>query len=101
MVPTQAVNVIGYCAATMTTASFLPQLLRVLKTRSAQDISLGMFLIFTLGTLFWLIYGLLSHAVPVWVANSVTLVLSGAILGCKLKFDRRATSPDQAGGAPR
>ena len=95
------IDAIGYCAACLTTISFLPQLLRVLKTRSARDISLGMFLIFTLGTLCWLVYGLLVHAVPVFIANSATLLLSGAILFLKLRFDRNATSGRQPGDAPR
>ncbi len=95
------IDAIGYCAACLTTISFLPQLLRVLKTRSARDISLGMFSIFTLGTLCWLLYGLLLHAVPVFLANGVTLLLSGAILFLKLRFDRNATRPQQPGDAPR
>jgi len=60
------VDVIGYAAATMTTISFLPQLIRVVKLKSARDISLGMFLIFSVGTLGWLVYGVLSHSAPVW-----------------------------------
>jgi MtN3 and saliva related transmembrane protein len=92
---------IGYAAATMTTVSFLPQLIRVVKLRSARDISLGMFLIFTLGTTLWLVYGLLSRSVPVWLANGVTLVLSASILFLKLRFDRRAADPIQPAGAPR
>src|ERR1700722_16349544 len=60
---------IGYAAATMTTISFLPQLIRVVKLKSARDISLGMFLIFSAGTLGWLIYGVLAHSAPVWMAN--------------------------------
>ena len=84
------INFIGYIAATCTTLSFLPQLIRVLRLRSARDISLGMFLIFSVGTAFWLAYGLLSHSMPVAVANGVTLILSISILILKLRFDRNA-----------
>ena len=77
---------IGYAAATMTTISFLPQLIRVVKLKSARDISLGMFLIFSTGTLGWLVYGVLTHSTPVWMANAVTLVLSLAILALKVRF---------------
>jgi MtN3 and saliva related transmembrane protein len=97
----QVVNVIGYVAAVLTTISFLPQLIRVVKLRSARDISLGMFLIFSVGTLFWLIYGLLSHSPPVWIANAVTLALSVSILILKLRFDRHAADTAQSAGAPR
>jgi MtN3 and saliva related transmembrane protein len=92
---------IGYAAATMTTFSFLPQLIRVIKLRSARDISLGMFLIFTAGTACWLVYGLSLHSLPVTLANAVTMVLSAAILLLKLRFDRNATRETQPAGAPR
>jgi MtN3 and saliva related transmembrane protein len=97
----QLVNIIGYVAATLTTISFLPQLIRVVKLRSARDISLGMFLIFSMGTLFWFIYGLLSRSPPVWIANAVTLALSVSILNLKLRFDRQAVDTAQSAGAPR
>ena len=84
------IDFIGYVAATCTTLSFLPQLIRVLRLRSARDISLGMFLIFSAGTIFWLTYGLLSHSRPVTAANAVTLLLSISILVLKLRFDRHA-----------
>jgi MtN3 and saliva related transmembrane protein len=92
---------IGYAAATMTTLSFLPQLIRVVKLRSARDISLGMFLIFSAGTFAWFVYGILSHSAPVWMANAVTFVLSMSILVLKLRFDRNAARETQPDGAPR
>jgi MtN3 and saliva related transmembrane protein len=97
----QVIDLIGYAAATMTTVSFLPQLIRVVKLRSARDISLGMFLIFTAGTACWLIYGLLSHSAPVTIANLITCSLSASILVLKLRFDRHTTHPAQLEGAPR
>jgi MtN3 and saliva related transmembrane protein len=84
------IEVIGYLAATCTTLSFLPQLIRVLRLRSARDISLGMFLVFSIGTALWFTYGLLAPSKPVAVANGVTLVLSVSILILKLRFDRNA-----------
>lgn len=85
-----SIDVIGYVAATCTTLSFLPQLFRVVKLKSARDISLGMFLIFSVGTALWLTYGLLSHSKPVTVANAVTFLLSVSILLMKLRYDRNA-----------
>ena len=85
-----SIDVIGYVAATCTTLSFLPQLFRVVKLKSARDISLGMFLIFSVGTALWLTYGLLSHSKPVTVANAVTFLLSVSILWMKLRYDRNA-----------
>jgi MtN3 and saliva related transmembrane protein len=84
------IDFIGYVAATCTTLSFLPQMIRVLRLRSAREISLGMFSIFSVGTALWLTYGLLAHSKPVVAANAVTFVLSISILVLKLRFDRHA-----------
>jgi len=99
--PKAMIDGIGYAAATMTTVSFLPQLVRVVRLRSARDISLTMFLVFSAGTFSWLVYGVLSGSPPVWVANAVTFVLSMSILILKLRFDRTATRAVQPKGAPR
>jgi MtN3 and saliva related transmembrane protein len=82
------VNAIGMMAAVCTTVAFVPQLVRVWRLRSAREISLGMFLVFSLGTLLWLVYGLCIHSTPVVLANAVTLALSLAILTLKLRFGR-------------
>jgi MtN3 and saliva related transmembrane protein len=79
----------GYCAAILTTTSFVPQLIRVWRLRSARDISLTMFLAFSLGVFLWLIYGISLHSIPMILANGVTLALSLAILILKIRFDRR------------
>jgi len=84
----QQISLIGYAAATMTTASFLPQLIRVVRLRSAREISLVMFLVFSCGTFAWMLYGILSHSPPVWIANAITFLLSMSILILKLRFDR-------------
>ncbi len=101
MIAKSSIDLIGYTGATLTTISFVPQLLRVIKLRSARDVSLGMFIIFTTGTFLWLIYGWLCGSLPVTFANAVTCSLSLAILILKLKYDRRATNPVQLNDAPR
>jgi MtN3 and saliva related transmembrane protein len=90
MMEQDTIDFIGYIAATCTTVAFLPQLIRVVKLRSARDISLGMFTIFSTGTALWLMYGLLTHSKPVAAANAVTFVLAISILVLKLRFDREA-----------
>lgn len=75
----------GLVAGTLTTIAFFPQLIQTLKTRSAKDVSLGMFVIFTAGVLLWVIYGLMIRSLPIIAANTVTLVLAGAILVLKLR----------------
>ena len=80
------VSLLGYAAATCTTVAFVPQVVRIWKTRSTKDISLGMFIVLTAGVLMWLIYGIIIHDHPLAVANAVTLVLSVTILVMKLRM---------------
>jgi MtN3 and saliva related transmembrane protein len=79
---------IGLVAGSLTTLAFIPQLLRIWRTRSARDVSLGMFVVFVAGIILWLVYGVLRHDIVVILANAVTLVLALAILALKIKFDR-------------
>ena len=78
----------GYLAAVLTTVSFVPQLIRVWRLRSARDISLTMFTVFSLGVFLWLVYGISLHSIPIILANGLTLALSLTILILKLRFDR-------------
>ena len=80
------INYIGFFAAFCTTIAFLPQAIKVYKSKSTKDISLYMFLIFTIGVLSWLIYGIIIFNLPVILANAVTLVLSLFILIYKLRY---------------
>jgi MtN3 and saliva related transmembrane protein len=90
----QEVDNIGFVAAFCTTAAFVPQLLRVLKLRSARDISLGTFLLFSIGVALWLLYGLSIRSKPVIASNVVTLALSLSILFLKLRYDRGGLSKE-------
>ncbi len=80
---------IGYAAATLTTASFLPQAWYTFRTRDVRGISLGMYLIFVAGVSLWLAYGMLTATWPIVVANAITLALAGVILWMKLRFRER------------
>lgn len=82
-------EVIGLVAATLTTLSFIPQCWRIFKTRKVDDISLSMYLIFFVGILLWLLYGLLIESLAVTLANAVTSVLVAIILGLKLYYSRK------------
>ena len=85
-------DLLGYLAATLTTASFVPQALLTLRTRNVRGISLGMYAAFTLGVALWLAYGLAIGQWPIVVANAVTLALSATILAVKIVEDRRQRS---------
>ena len=80
------INLIGFFAAFCTTIAFLPQAIKVYKSKSTKDISLWMFFIFTTGVFSWLSYGILTSDLPIIFANSVTLLLSIFILIYKIKY---------------
>lgn len=75
---------IGFFAACMTTISFVPQAVLVLRTGNTQGVSLLMYAMFTFGVSGWLTYGILTAAVPIILSNSVTLCLALTILGLKV-----------------
>jgi MtN3 and saliva related transmembrane protein len=85
MTPT-ALDILGFVAGVLTTAAFIPQVVKVWKTRSARDISLGMYSLFVSGVVLWLVYGLALGSWPIILANIFTLVLAVAILVMKLRF---------------
>lgn len=79
---------IGYAAAFCTTVAFLPQAVKVYKTRQTKDISLGMFLLLTTGVVLWLSYGIIINSYPIIAANTVTLLFDIYILYMKITLDK-------------
>lgn len=79
-------EIIGYIAAFLTTAAFVPQASHTFRTRDVRGISLGMYSVFTAGVACWLIYGLLMNAWPIVIANCITLALAATILVMKLRY---------------
>lgn len=92
------IEIIGFIAACLTTSSFLPQALKIWRSRSARDVSLVMYLMMAAGSAMWLTYGLLIGSPSLMVANSTALALVVCILGLKLREmlvdrSRRASLP--------
>jgi MtN3 and saliva related transmembrane protein len=79
-------NFFGYIAAFCTTAAFIPQAIKVYRTKRTFDISLGMILLMTSGVGFWIVYGVLINAFPVIIANVITFILALYILIMKIKL---------------
>lgn len=75
----------GYLAAVMTTLAFVPQAIKTIRSKDTRSISLGMYVVFTTGIGFWLVYGIALNSMPMILANIVTFLLSGTILALKLK----------------
>jgi MtN3 and saliva related transmembrane protein len=83
------VQIIGLTAAVLSAVTFLPQVIKTWRSRSAADISLLMFSIATVSVVLWLTYGILIGDVPVILANSITLLLSLIMLVLKLKYGKK------------
>lgn len=80
------ITILGLFAGTLTTISFVPQVIKVVKSKSTGDISLLMFVAFTLGVFCWLVYGFMIDDLPVIIANFITLILASTILVYKLIY---------------
>ena len=80
------IEIFGYFAAILTTAAFLPQLIKTLKTKKADDVSLVTLIMFIIGVLCWIIYGYKISSIPILIANLITLILNLLILISKIYF---------------
>jgi MtN3 and saliva related transmembrane protein len=79
------ITLIGFIAAAFTTLSFLPQAIKVIKTKNTSGISFSMYLMFTIGVSLWLIYGIFTKQLSISIANGITLIF--AIIILKHTFD--------------
>ena len=82
------VDIFGYFAAILTTAAFLPQLIKTLKTKKAEDVSLITLIMFLTGVLSWIIYGYKISSTPILIANIITFILNLLILIFKINFQK-------------
>ena len=80
-------NLLGLLAGLLTTAAFVPQVLKVIKTNDTKSLSLSMYIVFTLGIFLWGVYGIQKNDVPIILANAVTIVLALIILTKKIQND--------------
>ena len=79
----------GYFAAILTTVAFLPQLVKTLKTKKADDVSLVTLIMFICGVGFWIIYGHAISSLPILIANIITFLLNSTILISKIYYARK------------
>jgi len=81
-------DLLGFAAAACTTLSFVPQVLKIRRTRSTGDISAGMYWLFIFGLALWLGYGAIIGSWPILLANTLTIALATAVLWMKWRFER-------------
>jgi MtN3 and saliva related transmembrane protein len=82
-------ELLGFLAGTLTTVSFVPQVLKAWRSKRCDDLSWGMLIAFSAGVIFWLIYGLRLSAPPIIAANAVTLALLVTIIILKIRYAGR------------
>lgn len=80
------VTTLGLIAACCTTFSFIPQAVKIIKTKNTESISLSMYILFVTGVVLWFVYGIVIGDLPVAIANGVTLVFAGTILYFRIKY---------------
>ena len=83
------IELFGYIAAILTTLAFLPQLIKTLKTKKAEDVSLITLVMFLTGVLSWVIYGYKISSTPILIANVITFILNLLILIFKISFSKK------------
>ena len=80
------IGILGMTAGFLTTMSFIPQVLKILRTKHTKDISLGMYTILLVGVALWLEYGIYLEEFPLILFNIITLILCSFVLFMKLKY---------------
>ena len=86
------VEFFGYFAAILTTVAFLPQLIKTLKTKKAEDVSLITLIMFITGVISWIIYGYKISSSPILIANIITFILNLFILLSKIYYSKNISS---------
>jgi len=80
------ITIMGYVAGVCTTSAFLPQAVKIARSKQTKDISLMMYSVLTTGIVLWCVYALVNHDWPLALANGVTLLLAGWILLLKIRY---------------
>ena len=80
------IMILGFAAGALVTIAYVPQVIKVWKTKSTKDISLGMFVILCTATLLWLTYGILINSWPIILTNTSIFIMALIILIFKIKY---------------
>ena len=85
----QAIEILGLTAGTITSITFIPQVVKIWKTKSAKDLSIVMLLLLIVGVSMWLSYGILVKDAAIIYTNSMVLAMSLIMLFFKFKFKQQ------------
>jgi MtN3 and saliva related transmembrane protein len=82
-------EMLGFVAGLFSTVSFIPQVYKTYKTKSAKDVSMPMFIIYSISVFLWIIYGIWVSSTPIWTCNIIVFVLALIQVFLKIKYDRQ------------
>lgn len=83
------IEIIGLLAATLTTASFVPQVLKVWRTKEVENLSLTMYSAMLAGVVLWFAYGVLINSISIILANIITAILVSSIIYFRIRYSKR------------
>ena len=89
MIDFNYIDLFGFLAALLTTIAFLPQLYKTWQTKTADDVSLIMLILFISGLICWIIYGFRINSIPILVANIITFIFNFSILMLKINYSKK------------
>ena len=87
------IEIFGYIAGALVTVVLLPQVIKAIKSKSTEGISLYMYIVYVLGIAIWDVYGILLKDLPLILANSIAIVLALAVLIIKAVNVKRGEKP--------
>jgi MtN3 and saliva related transmembrane protein len=82
------IQIVGLVAGTLTSGSLIPQLIKTIKEKKAEDVSIGMLLVLMLGVATWIVYGFLREDLPIIITNSFSLLLNITMIVLRFKYNR-------------
>ena len=81
-------EIIGYIGGVMSSISFLPQVIKIWKTKSAEDLSMLTLIFLSCNMTLWLVYGILNNSKPIWITNSILLAMVACMIYFKIIFKK-------------
>jgi len=82
------IQLVGFAAGILTASSLLPQLIKTLREKKAEDVSIGMLVVLLSGIILWIIYGVMRKDYPIIITNSFSFLLNVAMITLRLKYNR-------------
>jgi MtN3 and saliva related transmembrane protein len=83
------ISLVGVAAAILTTSSFVPQIIKAYRSKTMDDVSRYLMILFATGTVLWMVYGLYKSDWVIVVANATATVFNAVLLYFKLSFKRK------------